>query len=296
MRAHLLLGVALLSIAAPMASMAQDASRADRRAARQAERGAQQAAPAAAVAQPGPAASAPVTAPQPQPQGYPRERGNIRDRRQLFTGPNDPAATPQDRRELWGDRGGGGGPRGDRDHDGVQNRFDRDRNGDGRVDPRLRDRDRDGIPNRFDRDRNGDGRVDNRFRDRDRDGVPNRFDRDRDGDGIPNRFDNRPNQRFRGGFFSGDRRPFNYNGRTFYRFRAEPYRWPNAQYRNYRWSRGTRLPASFLLQNYFISDYYALGLQPAPYGYQWVRVGYDVLLVNQYTGEIADVVPGVFYW
>ena len=42
------------------------------------------------------------------------------------------------------------------------------------------DRDRDGIPNRFDRDR-------------DNDGVRNRSDRDRDGDGAPNRLDRQPN-------------------------------------------------------------------------------------------------------
>jgi hypothetical protein len=41
------------------------------------------------------------------------------------------------------------------------------------------DRDRDGIPNRYDRDR-------------DDDGVRNRNDRDRDGDGVPNRRDARP--------------------------------------------------------------------------------------------------------
>lgn len=39
------------------------------------------------------------------------------------------------------------------------------------------DRDRDGIPDR---------------REHDRDGVPNRNDHDRDGDGVPNRFDNHP--------------------------------------------------------------------------------------------------------
>ena len=41
------------------------------------------------------------------------------------------------------------------------------------------DRDRDGVPNRFDRDR-------------DNDGVRNRNDRDRDGDGVRNRDDRRP--------------------------------------------------------------------------------------------------------
>ena len=49
------------------------------------------------------------------------------------------------------------------------------------------DRDRDGIPNRYDRN---DGRG---HGDRDRDGIRNRHDRDRDGDGVPNRFDNKPN-------------------------------------------------------------------------------------------------------
>jgi|SRR5688572_20165355 len=42
------------------------------------------------------------------------------------------------------------------------------------------DRDRDGIPNRYDRDR-------------DNDGIPNRYDRDRDNDGVPNRYDDAPN-------------------------------------------------------------------------------------------------------
>ncbi len=45
------------------------------------------------------------------------------------------------------------------------------------------DRDGDGIPNRYDRDRRNDS---------DRDGVPNGRDRDRDNDGVPNRHDERP--------------------------------------------------------------------------------------------------------
>jgi hypothetical protein len=63
----------------------------------------------------------------------------------------------------------GGWRRGDRDGDGVPNRYDRDRDGDG-------------IPNRADRGR-----------DRDRDSVPDRYDRDRDGDGVSNRRDDAPN-------------------------------------------------------------------------------------------------------
>jgi len=54
---------------------------------------------------------------------------------------------------------------GDRDHDGIPNRYDR-------VDNRRWDRDHDGIPNRYDR-------YDNRrgWGDRDHDGIPNRYDR-----------------------------------------------------------------------------------------------------------------------
>jgi len=43
----------------------------------------------------------------------------------------------------------------------------------------YRDRDHDGIPNRYDHDRDNDGIRDGR-------------DRDRDGDGVPNRYDSRP--------------------------------------------------------------------------------------------------------
>jgi hypothetical protein len=92
------------------------------------------------------------------------------------------------RQEARWDRG----PNGDRDHDGIPNRYDHhdnrvdyrnDYRGDYRHDYRggrgRGDQDRDGIPNRYDRDRDGDG-------------VPNRYDRDRDGDGVPNRYDHRP--------------------------------------------------------------------------------------------------------
>ena len=77
---------------------------------------------------------------------------------------------------------------GDRDHDGIPNRYDRVYN------PRG-DRDGDGIPNRYDR-------VYNPSWDRDGDGIPNRYDRydnrghDRDRDGIPDRYDRRDDRRY----------------------------------------------------------------------------------------------------
>lgn len=61
------------------------------------------------------------------------------------------------------------------------------------------DRDHDGIPNRYDRhDDRRDHRGDHRgYGDRDHDGIPNRYDRDRDGDGVPNRYDAHPDNRRR---------------------------------------------------------------------------------------------------
>ncbi len=55
------------------------------------------------------------------------------------------------------------------------------------------DRDRDGIPNRYDNNNNyrNQAQVPNR-RDQDNDGIPNRYDTDRDGDGRPNQWDRQP--------------------------------------------------------------------------------------------------------
>lgn len=108
-------------------------------------------------------------------------------------------------------------PRGDLDHDGIQNRYDNDRDGDGfanKSDPnpnifnrtrwvRGHDMDHDGIADRSDRDRDGDGipnardphpnRPDVRYVAR----LHNRHAWDRDGDGVPNRRDRFPNNPLR---------------------------------------------------------------------------------------------------
>jgi Ni/Co efflux regulator RcnB len=61
------------------------------------------------------------------------------------------------------------------------------------------------------------------------------------------------------------------------------------------WTTGGILPPVFLAAPYFYDGYATLGLAPPPGGYQWVRYGPDLLLVNVHTGRIADVVDGVFY-
>lgn len=80
------------------------------------------------------------------------------------------------------------GPYGDRDRDGIANRYDRDKDGDG-------------IPNARDERPNRDqyARADRRahrfgpYGDIDRDGIENQDDRDRDGDGVRNHRDRYPN-------------------------------------------------------------------------------------------------------
>jgi Ni/Co efflux regulator RcnB len=76
--------------------------------------------------------------------------------------------------------------------------------------------------------------------------------------------------------------------------RGPSFRYPQGF--SYRvWTTGAILPSIFLTQSYFYDDYAPLGLGPPPAGYRWVRYGPDLLLVNIYTGRIADVVDGVFY-
>lgn len=72
------------------------------------------------------------------------------------------------------------GPNGDRDGDGIANRYDNDRDGDG-------------IANRYDNRRN---RMSPNA-DMDGDGIANRDDRDRDGDGVANWNDDFPNNPYR---------------------------------------------------------------------------------------------------
>jgi Ni/Co efflux regulator RcnB len=54
------------------------------------------------------------------------------------------------------------------------------------------------------------------------------------------------------------------------------------------------LPAVFLTSTYIYSNYYGLGLGAPPPGYVWVRYGPDLLLVQQGTGRVADVIYGAF--
>jgi Ni/Co efflux regulator RcnB len=58
---------------------------------------------------------------------------------------------------------------------------------------------------------------------------------------------------------------------------------------------GERLPTVLLAASYFLTDYSLYGLPPAPYGYAWVRVGSDAVLVDRYTGQVVQVAYDIFY-
>jgi len=87
---------------------------------------------------------------------------------------------------------------------------------------------------------------------------------------------------------------FVYHGRPFNPVHVAPFVYPRGwTYR--RWVIGAVLPPVFLASAYYYSDWAALGLPPPEPGFQWVRYGPDLLLVDEGTGEVVDVLYGAFY-
>jgi hypothetical protein len=87
---------------------------------------------------------------------------------------------------------------------------------------------------------------------------------------------------------------FSFRGHNFVRVHVSPFIYPPGwAYR--QWAVGAILPPLFLVPNYYYPEWAALGLEPPPPGFQWVRYGPDLLLVNVATGQVADVAYGVFY-
>jgi len=86
---------------------------------------------------------------------------------------------------------------------------------------------------------------------------------------------------------------FGYHGHFFNRVHLSPFVYPGGWgYR--RWAVGAALPALFLAPAYYYSDWGAMGLTAPPPGFQWVRYGPDLLLVDTNTGQISDVIYGAF--
>ena len=93
-----------------------------------------------------------------------------------------------------------------------------------------------------------------------------------------------------------DDRRFNgywYNNRWFYgpppaHYFGSPLYRPG--YSN--WRRGGRLPPYY--SGWFVNDYWRYQLRRPPYGYHWIRIGNDFLLVSDRTSLIFDVIVGGF--
>ena len=95
-----------------------------------------------------------------------------------------------------------------------------------------------------------------------------------------------------GGVVAG--RQFSFHGQNFNRVHLAPFVYPRGfAYR--RWAPGLILPAVFLAPAYYYTNWAALGVSPPPPGFQWVRYGPDLVLVDVNTGQISDVVYGAFY-
>ena len=76
--------------------------------------------------------------------------------------------------------------------------------------------------------------------------------------------------------------------------RGPSFRYPRG-YNYRRWSIGALLPALFLSTTYYYNSWDRLGVGAPPPGYRWVRYGPDLLLVQQRTGRVVDVIYGAFY-
>ena len=113
-----------------------------------------------------------------------------------------------------------------------------------------------------------------------------------------NRSNTRPNTAMQSGRHTNANRDnvrnFHRNFNAPRRFHADAYLQPQGyQYRH--WGYGERLPQIYFMRNYWIMDFLMYGLDEPPPGYVWVRYGPDALLIDQYDGEIVEVVYGVYY-
>lgn len=77
------------------------------------------------------------------------------------------------------------------------------------------------------------------------------------------------------------------------RYSAGRYAPPRGYRADHRWGRGERLPQAYRGRSYVV-DYHRYNLRAPPRGYQYVRVGNDVVLTAIATGVIASVVANLF--
>jgi Ni/Co efflux regulator RcnB len=58
-----------------------------------------------------------------------------------------------------------------------------------------------------------------------------------------------------------------------------------------QWARGQHLPAQYLGRSYYV-DYRGHHLRQPPYGYRWVRVNNDYMMVHRTNGLISSIILG----
>ncbi len=83
------------------------------------------------------------------------------------------------------------------------------------------------------------------------------------------------------------------NAPRHYHYRGS-YRQP-AGWHYQRWTLGAFLPSLYWSNSYWISDYNYYGLDNPPPGTVWVRYGDDALLIDRDSGEVIQVIYGIFY-
>lgn len=85
---------------------------------------------------------------------------------------------------------------------------------------------------------------------------------------------------------------YTYRGRAFARIPVAPYRFPEGTHPLHYFV-GALLPLDMINAFYVIVDPEDYGLATPGWGYTWVRVGVDLVLVDT-DGLIAEIVPGAF--
>jgi Ni/Co efflux regulator RcnB len=93
-----------------------------------------------------------------------------------------------------------------------------------------------------------------------------------------------------------DRSQWHFQNRPSHRYhwRGQSYVQPYGFY-PHSWAYGEILPWGWYTPNYYIDDWSYYGLEPAPYGCEWVREGADAVLVDVYTGRVLSVEYGLFF-
>ncbi len=161
--------------------------------------------------------------------------------------------------------------------------------------PRRDDRRGDGDQTNDNRgDRPGDTRGEGRgTRDRDGDRDNWRGDGRRDWDrGNNHRRDwNRSDRDNRHSHWQRGRYPSVYFSSSRYRYAWRP---PSGYYA-YNWGFGDVLPRTWFGSGSWLTDPWRYDLPLPPPGYDWVRAGYDALLIDAYSGRIVQVVRNVFW-